>query len=122
MPIGTLTHSTHSQLSHSVSMPPSSTPTAPPEPATAPHTPIALLRSGPSAKVTVRIDSAAGETIAAPSPWAARAAMSMPSLVENPPTSEATLNTTSPRMNILRRPTRSATRPPSSRKPPKTSV
>ena len=53
MPIGTLTNRTHSQPAHSVSMPPSRTPTAPPEPATAPHTPIALLRSEPSAKRTV---------------------------------------------------------------------
>ena len=47
-PIGTLTNSTHSQPAHSVSMPPSSTPAAPPEPATAPQTPSALLRSAPS--------------------------------------------------------------------------
>ena len=73
---GTFTHSTHSQPSASVRMPPSSTPTAPAEPATAPQAPSALLRSAPSLNSVVTIDSAAGETIAAPSPWAARAAIS----------------------------------------------
>src|SRR5215217_7513180 len=51
-PIGTLTNSTHSQPAHSVSMPPSRTPTAPPEPTAAPQTPIALLRSEPTANRT----------------------------------------------------------------------
>jgi hypothetical protein len=73
---GTLTQSTHSQPSPSVRMPPSRTPAAPPEPATAPHTPSALLRSAPSLKVVVTIESAAGEMIAAPRPCAARAAIS----------------------------------------------
>ena len=57
-------------------MPPSSTPAAPPEPATAPQTPSALLRSAPSAKVVVTIESAAGESSAAPKPCTARAAIS----------------------------------------------
>ena len=77
-PIGTLTNSTHSQPAYSVSMPPSSTPAAPPEPATAPQTPSALLRSAPSANITVTSDSAAGESSAAPRPWTARAAISRP--------------------------------------------
>ena len=67
-PIGTFTHSTHSQPAYSVSTPPSSTPAAPPEPATAPQAPSALLRSAPSLKVVVTIESAAGERIAAPRP------------------------------------------------------
>src|SRR5215207_11579418 len=71
-PIGTFTYSTHSQPAHSVSMPPSRTPTAPPEPTAAPQTPIALLRSEPSANSTVTSDSAAGESSAAPRPWTAR--------------------------------------------------
>jgi hypothetical protein len=37
------------------------------------------LRSAPSANVVVMIDSAAGETIAPPRPWSARAAMSQAS-------------------------------------------
>ena len=89
MPIGTFTHSTHSQPTYSVSTPPSSTPAAPPEPATAPQAPSALLRSAPSRKVVVTIESAAGERIAAPRPWTARAAISAPSDSAKPPTSEA---------------------------------
>ena len=78
--IGTFTSSTHSQPRYSVSTPPSSTPAAPPAPATAPQTPRALLRSAPSAKVVVTIASAAGEMMAAPRPWSARAAISWMSL------------------------------------------
>jgi hypothetical protein len=70
-PIGTLTNRTHSHPSVSVRMPPSSTPTAPPEPATAPHTPNARLRLELSANSVVTIDSAAGDRIAPPSPWRA---------------------------------------------------
>ena len=40
----------------------------------------------------------------------------------NPPASEASANSTSPPMNTRRRPSRSAIRPPSSRKPPNTST
>ena len=45
---GTFTQRTHSQPRPSVSTPPSRTPAAPPEPATAPHAPSALFRSAPS--------------------------------------------------------------------------
>jgi len=116
---GTLTHSTQFQLSPLVRTPPRSTPTAPAEPATAPQAPRALLRSAPSRKRLVTIDRAAGERIAAPKPWAARAAISSPWLVANPASSEATATTISPPMNPRRLPSRSAARPPSSKKPPK---
>ena len=122
MPTGTLTNSTHSQPAHSVSMPPSSTPAAPPEPATAPQTPIALLRSAPSSKSTVTSESAAGDSSAAPRPWMARAMMSWASFWASPPASEASANNTRPIMKTLRLPSRSARRPPSSRKPPNTST
>ena len=46
---------------------------AAPAPPTAPQTPSAFARSGPW-KVVVMIDSAAGDSIAAPRPWPARAA------------------------------------------------
>ena len=78
-------------------MPPSRTPAAPPAPATAPQTPSALLRSAPSLKVVVTIESAAGEMIAAPRPCAARAAISWPSVEEKPAASEATATSSSPR-------------------------
>ena len=121
-PIGTLTNSTQRQLRPLVRIPPSSTPAAPPAPATAPQIPSARLRSEPSANVVVMIDSAAGETIAAPSPCTARATISQPSDWAIPPANEATENSTSPSMNMRLRPSRSESRPPSSRKPPKVSV
>ena len=121
-PIGTLTQSTHSQPAYSVSTPPSSTPAAPPEPDTAPQTPSAKLRSLPSANMFVTIDSADGASSAAPRPCSARAAMSCSSVCDRPPSSDATENSTRPYMNSRRRPSRSAIRPPSSRKPPNVSA
>ena len=88
-PTGTLTKKIHSQLSASVRTPPSSTPAAAPKPPTAPQTPSAMLRSRPSAKVVDRIDSAAGEMIAAPSPCRARAPISDCSDQASPASSEA---------------------------------
>ncbi len=122
IPIGTLTNSTQRQLRPLVRIPPSSTPAAPPAPATAPQMPSARLRSAPSANVTVMIDSAAGETIAAPRPCTARAAINHPSDWAIPPANEASENTTKPSMNMRRRPRRSAIRPPSRRNPPKVST
>jgi len=80
------------------------------------------LRSAPSANVVVMIDSAAGETIAAPRPCTARATISHASDCARPPASEASENRISPVMNMRLRPSRSASRPPSSRKPPNVSV
>ena len=91
--------------------PPSSTPAAAPKPPTAPQTPSARLRSRPSANVTERIESAAGEMIAAPRPWNARAAISDVSDHASPASSEATVNAT--------RPTRNSAPPPEHvREPP----
>ena len=72
-PTGTLTKKIHSQPRYFVRRPPASTPTAAPEPPIAPQMPSALLRSGPSSKVVMMIESAAGEMIAAPRPCTARA-------------------------------------------------
>ena len=110
------------QLSASVSTPPSSAPEAPPIAPIAPHSPSARLRSAPSGKLVVRIESVAGATIAPPSPCAARAATSVSSFWARPPASEARANSASPPANTSRRPSRSAARPPSSRKPAKASV
>jgi hypothetical protein len=122
IPTGTFTKKIHSQLSASVKMPPSRTPAAAPKPPTAPQTPSARFRSRPSLNVVMRIDSADGETIAAPSPWIARAPISDASLHASPARSEPRVNTTRPTRNTRRRPSRSAARPPSSRKPPNTSA
>jgi hypothetical protein len=81
-----------------------------------------LFRSDPSWNVVEMIERAAGERIAAPSPCTARAAISVPSEFERPQASEARVNSATPTMNTRRRPSRSATRPPRSRKPPKVSA
>ena len=120
--IGMLMKKIHSQLSRSVKMPPSRTPAAAPKPPTAPQTPSAMFRSRPSRNVVIRIERAAGEITAAPRPCTARAPMSEASLQASPATSEPAAKRTRPAMNTRLRPSRSAARPPSSRKPPKTSA
>ena len=86
----------HDQLSALVSAPPSSTPAAPPLPEAAPQMPSARLRSRPSRKVVVRIDSAAGESSAAPRPCSARKAISEPSDQASPSSSELTVKRREP--------------------------
>jgi hypothetical protein len=122
MPIGTLTKKIHSQPAYSVRTPPASTPMAAPEPAIAPRMPSALLRSEPSRKVTETIEKTEGERIAPASPWSARNAMSIPEEVARPHASEKTAKAPRPTMKSHRRPRRSPTRPPRSRKPPKVSA
>ena len=122
MPIGTLTKNTHSHERVSTSTPPSSRPNAPPPAAIAPQTPSAFVRSEPSANVVVMIDSAAGETSAPPRPWRPRKATSWPALVASPLSREATEKRITPAMKTRLRPKMSAARPPSSRKPPNSSV
>ncbi len=65
---------------------------------------------------------AAGETIAAPRPCAARAATSCHESAAMPQASDAAANTTSPMTSTRRRPSRSAARPPISMKPPNVSM
>ena len=76
IPTGTLTKKIHGQESVVVRTPPSTRPTAPPPTAIAAHTPIAFVRSAPSANVVVMIESAAGAMSAAPRPWSPRKTMS----------------------------------------------
>ena len=76
--------------------PPASTPTAAPEPPIAPQMPSALFRSGPSSKLVVMIESAAGVMIAAPRPWTARAMISTPSDQASPHTNDAIVKTATP--------------------------
>jgi hypothetical protein len=118
-PIGTLTKKIHSQPAYSVRTPPASTPMAAPEPAMAPRMPRALLRSEPSRNVTETIEKTDGARIAPPRPCSARNAMSMPDEVARPQASEKRANAPRPTMKSQRRPSRSPTRPPRSRKPPK---
>src|ERR1044072_3120259 len=60
MPTGMLIQKIHSQPRYLTRMPPKRTPAAAPEPPSAPQIPSALLRSAPSLKVVVTIESAAG--------------------------------------------------------------
>jgi len=76
----------------------------------------------PSANVVLMIESAAGEMSAAPSPWNAREAISIPELTASPSMSDADVKMTRPTRNRRFRPIRSPARPPSSRNPPKTRV
>ena len=122
MPIGMFTKKIHSQDRYSVRIPPSSRPTAPPPTAIAAQALRAFVRSGPSLKVVVTIDSAAGDTIAAPRPCRARKAMRASDELAKPLSSDATVKRIRPAMNRRLRPMKSAARPPSSRKPPKASV
>ena len=70
---------------------------------------------------SVMIDSAAGESIAAPRPCAARAANSVAASPASAEASDATVNTPRPARKTRRRPSRSAARPPSSSRLPKIS-
>src|SRR6059058_5658593 len=95
MPAGTLMKKIHDQLKALVRAPPSSTPAAPPLPEAAPQIPSARLRSRPSRNVVVRIESAAGESSAAPRPCSERKAISEPSDQARPSSSELTVNSAS---------------------------
>ena len=107
---------------YSVSIPPSSSPIAPPAPATAPYTPKARPRSRGSVNVTASSDSADGASKAPNAPWHARAATSMVKLTAAPPTADAAANPIRPARNVTFRPSRSASLPPSSSRLPNASA
>lgn len=67
-------------------------------------------------------DKAAAASTAAARPCTARAATSAGPLGASPPAREATEKTVRLAMNMRRRPSRSASRPPSSKSPPKVST
>ncbi len=117
--MGTLTNRIQRHDRYWVRKPPNSAPAAPPPAATALHTPKALARARCSGKVTVRMVRVAGESTAAPTPWSDRAAIRVAWLLAKPPSRLAPVNRTSPTRKMRRRPNRSASRPPSSRRPPK---
>src|SRR3954464_11057471 len=66
------------------------------------------------------IESAAGESIAAPSPWPARAANSVAALPAIAEAKEEAVKTPRPVRNTRPRPIRSAARPPRSKRLPNT--
>src|SRR5215831_9946971 len=96
MPTGMLTKKIHDHPNELVRIPPSSTPAAPPLPEAAPQTPSARFRSRPSVNVVVRIDSAAGESKAAPRPCSDRNVIREPEDQARPSSSELTVNSARP--------------------------
>ena len=77
------------------------------------------MRSRPSANVVIRSESAAGASSAPPSPCNARKPTSEPDDQAKPLSRELAAKRASPATNMRRRPSRSASRPPSSSAPPK---
>ena len=102
----------------SVSSPPITSPSEKPVAPVAVKIESALLRAGPSANDVVMIESAAGAVNAALTPLTNRVAIRNVPSFASPPSIDATTNTPSAIRNTRRRPSRSAARPPSSRKPP----
>ena len=87
-----LTYSVQRQFRCSVSRPPSSRPTAPAIPATAPKIANARPRAGLPANVAVTIASAAGASSAPNAPWAARPAARTAKFGAAPASAEAAAN------------------------------
>ena len=72
--------------------------------------------------VVVSKDSDDGTSSAANAPWQARAAISMAKLTEAPPTADTPANPARPARKVTFRPSRSASRPPSSSRLPNARV
>ena len=92
------------QSATSVRTPPTRTPIAAPAPPTAPQAASAFARCLPW-KAVVMIESAAGESIAAPRPWPARAANSAAAVPASAEATDETVKTPRPVRNMRRRPT-----------------
>src|ERR1700733_10914549 len=117
-----LTYRHHRHEISCVSTPPSSSPTAPAPPATAPKIPNARGQSSVPANVTVKSDSADGASSAPNTPCVARAATSRPNDCASPPTAEAPENPSNPAISVHLRPNRSPTLPPTNSKLPNASA
>ncbi|CFM14915.1 Uncharacterised protein [Bordetella pertussis] len=83
---------------------------------------MARARSAGSVNSVMISDRATAETTAPPRPCTARAATSMACPWAIPQASEASVNSVRPARNMRRWPSRSPSRPPSSRKQPKVSI
>jgi hypothetical protein len=93
-------------------------PSVPPSPAIPPQTPRAFIRSRESGNSTGIMLSAAGLASASPVPCTNRLVTSIVGETAAPLTADATPKTSTPIRNSRRRPNRSASRPPSSSRPP----
>src|SRR3954451_5959117 len=116
------TYRHHRHESHSVRMPPSSSPNAAPPPAMAPKMPNALARSDESTNVVLSSPSAEGASMAPNAPCSAGAATSTSNEFAAPPMAEAMENPSRPPMKVHLRPNMSPMRPPSSRSEPNASA
>ena len=116
--IGRLTNSTQRHPGPSASRPPTETPTAAPIAEMPPQMPSAVLRSLPSReRRRENRERGGGHNRGANTLRDARADQQTLA-VREPPASEQIANQISPATRTRRRPSRSAARPPSSRKPP----
>jgi hypothetical protein len=109
--IGALMKRTQRQPGPAVSNPPSRTPSAAPPPPSADQMPSARFRSSPS-KIVTTSESAAGDRIAAASPWVMRPPRSTGPEVASPATTDAPPNRRRLASTRRRAPNRSAARPP----------
>ncbi len=116
--MGRLIRKIQCQFSAWVSAPPRKVPSAPPAAPTALNTAMARARSRGSGNSDTSIPSTTAVVIAPPTPCSARAAISTPGEVATPHSTDATVNTARPAVNIRLRPTRSPSRPASSNSPP----
>ncbi len=98
MPIGTLMKKTQRHEAHCTIMPPRTSPSDDPPMVTAVKMLRARTRSRPSGKPVTMAASTAGEAMAPPMPWIARAASSVPEVVARPPASEARVKMARPAM------------------------
>ena len=119
---GTASRNTDPHQKRSSSTPPARGPIAAPAEKLAIHTPIASVRCLGSWNMARSSDKVEGARVAPATPSRARAAISIPGLVENAASSEATPNAAAPSSSSRRRPMRSPRVPmvissPASRKP-----
>ena len=122
MPIGTLIQKMLCQSKRSTSVPPISGPMASARPEMPAHMPIARARSRGSRKVFVMIDSVLGSMRAPPIPCTTREPMRNVVAGARAHRTEPPVNSARPAMNILRRPKRSPSVPPVSRRLAKAST
>jgi hypothetical protein len=101
--------------------PPTSGPIASAIAETPAQMPIAVPRCR-GGNVAVMIESVAGFISAAPTPWTTRAPISPLALLANPQKNDDPVKMTSPAMNILLRPSMSASFPPVSSSTPNVSA
>ena len=112
--MGMLTKKIEPQAKRSSRAPPVRGPIATASPDTADHTPMALALSVGWVNTLMRMASVAGNTRAAPTPMAAREAMSWAEVDDKPAITDVAANSTSPIWSMPLRPKRSPRLPPNS--------